>query len=180
MHAQIVDVSQVIDLWTKTYNTQGKPDWSHILPYYADDVYFRDSIQEIHGIEAFTEMTERLANRSQELEMNVLRGTMDGNIIFIEWEMSIAYKKRPRSILYGASRLLLNEREPDALGHRFRQLLAVQLIQLRLGIEQIDVARRSFRQEKDAVLGFRGEVRRFGPQGIGRSVGAGNARGGAL
>ena len=24
----------VKELWSKTYNTNGKPDWSHILPYY--------------------------------------------------------------------------------------------------------------------------------------------------
>jgi len=50
----------VKDLWTKTYNTAGKPDWSHILPYYADDILFRDSIQEIKGITDFIAMTERL------------------------------------------------------------------------------------------------------------------------
>ena len=36
----------ITELWSKTYNTQGKPDWSHILPYYDKDIYFRDSIQE--------------------------------------------------------------------------------------------------------------------------------------
>jgi hypothetical protein len=47
----------VLDLWTKTYNTEGKLDWSHILPYYDNNIYFRDSIQEIRGIEEFTAMT---------------------------------------------------------------------------------------------------------------------------
>lgn len=28
----------VKDLWSKTYNTEGKPDWSHILPYYDNDI----------------------------------------------------------------------------------------------------------------------------------------------
>ena len=31
----------VKDLWSKTYNTEGKPDWSHILPYYDNDIYFK-------------------------------------------------------------------------------------------------------------------------------------------
>ena len=26
----------VLELWSKTYNTEGKPDWSHILPYYDE------------------------------------------------------------------------------------------------------------------------------------------------
>ena len=50
----------VLDLWSQTYNTEGKPDWSHILPYYDNNIYFRYSIQEIRGIEEFTAMTERL------------------------------------------------------------------------------------------------------------------------
>ena len=58
----------VLDLWSKTYNTEGKPDWSHILPYYDDNIFFRDSIQEIHGIEEFTAMTERLTKRSKDLK----------------------------------------------------------------------------------------------------------------
>jgi len=109
MTVPIENADQITALWTNTYNTQGKPDWSHILPYYADDIYFRDSIQELQGIDEFKKMTERLSKRSQELQMNVVRATMQGNIIFIEWEMTIIFKKNPRSVLYGASRLTLNE-----------------------------------------------------------------------
>ena len=105
----IENADQITALWTRTYNTQGKPDWSHILPYYTDDIVFRDSIQEIRGIEEFRKMTERLANRSQELHMNVVRAVMQGTLIFIEWEMTISYRKNPRSVLYGASRLILDE-----------------------------------------------------------------------
>jgi len=104
----ITSADRIIELWTQTYNTQGKPDWSHILPCYADDIVFRDSIQEIRGIDEFRQMTERLAKRSQELHMNVLRAVMRDSIVFIEWEMTISYKKNPRSVLYGASRLTLN------------------------------------------------------------------------
>ncbi len=42
-----LDAESIKELWSKTYNTEGKPDWSHILPYYDEDIYFRDSIQEI-------------------------------------------------------------------------------------------------------------------------------------
>ena len=109
MFTPIRNANQITELWMKTYNAQGKPDWSHILPYYTDDIYFRDSIQELHGIEDFREMTERLSGRSQELEMNVVRAGMLDNIAFIEWEMTIVFKKRPQSVLYGMSRLILNE-----------------------------------------------------------------------
>ena len=35
-------------------NALGKPDWSHIIPYYAEDMEFKDSIQYINGKEEFT------------------------------------------------------------------------------------------------------------------------------
>jgi limonene-1,2-epoxide hydrolase len=98
----------VIDLWSKTYNTEGKPDWSHILPYYDDNIYFRDTIQEIIGIDEFTAMTRRLTDRSKDLKMKIVRAVMEENIVFIEWEMTIKFKKNPSSVLYGASRLTLN------------------------------------------------------------------------
>jgi len=98
----------LLDLWSKTYNTEGKPDWSHILPYYDNSIYFKDSIQEIRGIEEFTAMTERLTRRSKDLKMNIVKAVMEENIIFIEWEMTLSFKKYPSSILYGSSRLTLN------------------------------------------------------------------------
>ena len=64
---KIVNALHFKELWEKTYNTKGKPDWSHILPYYDDNIYFRDSIQEIRGIAEFRKMTDRLVGRSSEL-----------------------------------------------------------------------------------------------------------------
>jgi limonene-1,2-epoxide hydrolase len=97
------------ELWSKTYNTQGKPDWSHILPFYDENIHFRDSIQAIHGIEEFRAMTERLTNRSKDLKMNIVNAVMHESIVFIEWEMTIKFKKNPSSVLYGSSRLTFNE-----------------------------------------------------------------------
>ncbi len=98
----------IVELWSKTYR-EGKPDWSHILPFYHDQIYFRDSVQEIHGIEDFRAMTERLAERSKDLRMHIVRAVQQENIIFIEWEMTIRYKKNPSSVLYGSSRVTLSE-----------------------------------------------------------------------
>jgi limonene-1,2-epoxide hydrolase len=109
MCAAVETTEQIVELWTKTYNTQGKPDWSHILPYYADNIHFRDSIQEIRGIDEFREMTERLAARSQELHMSIVRAGRQDDDIFLEWEMTIAYKTRPRSVVYGLSRISLDQ-----------------------------------------------------------------------
>jgi len=97
------------ELWSKTYNTEGKPDWSHILPYYHKDIYFRDSIQELRGMEEFKAMTERLTDRSNDLKMYIVRTAQKDKDIFIEWEMTIKFKKNPSSVLYGSSRVTLNE-----------------------------------------------------------------------
>ncbi|PKO99834.1 MAG: limonene-1,2-epoxide hydrolase [Bacteroidetes bacterium HGW-Bacteroidetes-8] len=104
-----ITIELIKDLWSKTYNTQGKPDWSHILPYYDKNIYFRDTIQEIRGIESFTEMTERLAMRSKDLKMNIVNALMENDIVFLEWEMTLSFKKYPSSILYGSSRLKINQ-----------------------------------------------------------------------
>lgn len=104
-----LDAGVVRDLWSKTYNTEGRPDWSHILPYYDDDILFKDSIQEIRGIAAFRAMTERLAKRSRDLKMRIVRVVEQDKVLFLEWEMTIRYKKNPSSVLYGCSRLTLND-----------------------------------------------------------------------
>lgn len=44
------------ELWSRTYNRQGKPDWSHIFPYYHKDIVFQDTIQRIKGIDNFIAM----------------------------------------------------------------------------------------------------------------------------
>jgi hypothetical protein len=104
-----VTLELITELWSKTYNTEGKPDWSHILPYYDEDILFRDTIQEIRGIADFKAMTERLSNRSKDLKMRVVRAVMNENVVFLEWEMTLSFKKYPSSILYGSSRLIVND-----------------------------------------------------------------------
>jgi limonene-1,2-epoxide hydrolase len=109
MSFRIENKDQFVKLWTDIYNTEAKPNWSHILPYYDDDIYFRDSIQELRGMKEFKSMTERLTERSKDLEMKIVHILFEGNIIFFEWEMSLSFKKYPNSMLFGASRLTLNE-----------------------------------------------------------------------
>ena len=106
---KILTLATVRELWSKTYNTEGKPDWSHILPYYSNDIYFRDSVQELRGIGEFTAMAERLTKRSKDLSMKIVNAVQEHNIIFLEWEMTIKFRKNPSSVLFGTSRLTLNE-----------------------------------------------------------------------
>lgn len=104
-----LNAESIKELWSKTYNTEGKPDWSHILPYYDDSIYFRDSIQELHGMEEFEAMTRRLTDRSNDLKMHIVRTAQQDRFIFIEWEMTIKFKKNPSSVMYGSSRVTLND-----------------------------------------------------------------------
>jgi len=109
MSFRIESKEQFVELWTNIYKTEGKPDWSHILPYYDDKIYFRDTIQEIRGIKEFKAMTLRLVERSKDLRMKIVNILFEGNIIFFEWEMSLSFKRYPNSTLFGASRITLNE-----------------------------------------------------------------------
>lgn len=93
LNEKIISIEKIKELWSKTYNTEGKPDWSHILPYYDDSIYFKDSIQEIRGIKEFKEMTERLTKRSKDLKMKIVNAVKVDNIVFLEWEMTIQFKK---------------------------------------------------------------------------------------
>lgn len=110
MDFYIQSKEQLKGLWTNIYNTEGKPDWSHILPYYHEDIFFHDSVQKIHGISEFKTMTERLIARSNNLKMDVKNTAQNGNIIFLEWEMSLSFKKYPNSSVYGSSRVTLDEK----------------------------------------------------------------------
>jgi len=105
----ITNIETVKTLWSKTYNTDGKPDWSHIIPFYHEDIKFRDTVQELHGMDDFKAMTERLTKRSKDLTMEIVRAVMEENTVFIEWEMTIGFKKYPNSVMYGASRLTLTD-----------------------------------------------------------------------
>ncbi|MFX1267339.1 MAG: nuclear transport factor 2 family protein [Promethearchaeota archaeon] len=109
MSFRIESKEQFVELWTNIYKTEGKPDWSHILPYYDDKIYFHDSIQEIRGIKEFKAMTVRLIERSKDLRMKIVNILFEGNVIFFEWEMGLSFKKTPNSKLFGASRLTLND-----------------------------------------------------------------------
>ena len=68
----------VLRLWSKTYNANGKPDWSHIFPYYHPDIVFQDSIQRIEGYGNFTAMCARLARRCKQLKMDIGKITQIG------------------------------------------------------------------------------------------------------
>jgi limonene-1,2-epoxide hydrolase len=99
----------VLDLWSRTYNTNGEPDWSHIFPYYHDNIIFQDAIQKVGGKEAFVKMCERLAARCERLEMEITAVIADPPLIFMEWKMTMIFRKTPKTSLFGCTKLTLAE-----------------------------------------------------------------------
>ena len=65
---KITSAPQLCDLWKGVYRGKDGVDWSGLLPYYDEDIVFKDSIQEIRGMADFAAMTERLARRSRNLK----------------------------------------------------------------------------------------------------------------
>ena len=105
----ILTIDVVKELWSKTYNTDGKPDWSHIYPYYHDNIVFQDSIQRIEGKNDFKGMCERLTNRCQSLRMDITNIVQDSNIIMMEWKMTMSFRKSPDTPMYGCTKLTFHE-----------------------------------------------------------------------
>ena len=104
-----LSTNEIKELWSKTYNRDGKPDWSHLFPYYHEEIVFKDAIQKIVGIDEFKNLCDRLTARCQQLKMNIPSIVMENNIIFMEWEMTMIFKKFPSSIIYGATKLTLHQ-----------------------------------------------------------------------
>jgi ketosteroid isomerase-like protein len=104
-----LSAEEVRALWSRTYNRESKPDWSHIFPYYHEDVVFKDSVQEVHGLEDFKALCQRLTDRCQQLKMHLPSVVKDGDCIFMQWEMTMMFKKYPSSTIYGVTRLGLHE-----------------------------------------------------------------------
>ena len=102
-------VESVYRLWSETYNTHGQPDWSHLFPYYDQNIVFQDSVQRVEGYEPFIAMCQRLSNRCQSLNMELKNVMKQDNVILMEWIMTMSFNKYPETPLYGSTRLTLND-----------------------------------------------------------------------
>jgi len=104
-----LSVERVKELWSRTYNTQGKPDWSHIYPYYHPEVVFQDSIQRLEGIEAFIALCERLTKRCKELRMEIHSIARALNVIHLQWTMTMMFQRFPSTPIYGCTVLTIHD-----------------------------------------------------------------------
>ncbi len=108
-HTPLRSAGQIRELWSKTYNTEGKPDWSHLFPCYREDMVFKDSVQAISGKREFEAMCVRLAGRCKALRMDILALVMEGGMAFMQWEMTMSFKSFPSAAIYGSTRLLIDD-----------------------------------------------------------------------
>ncbi len=104
-----IGVNTIQELWTRTYNREGKPDWSHISPYYHQDIVFQDTIQRIEGKDKFIAMCNRLTKRTKQLKMELLAITQNDKVIMFDWVMTMMFQKYPNTPIYGATKLVLSE-----------------------------------------------------------------------
>ncbi|PKK96441.1 MAG: limonene-1,2-epoxide hydrolase [Tenericutes bacterium HGW-Tenericutes-1] len=109
LESKILSTEEFKTLWSKTYNDTGKPDWSHIFPFYDDSIVFQDSIQKIEGIVPFKAMCNRLAKRCKSLKMDIYTIVKNENIIMMEWKMTMSFRFFPKKPIYGASKMVFNE-----------------------------------------------------------------------
>lgn len=63
----------------------------------------------MEGKEAFLGVCNRRASRCREPRLDILDIVQDGNVIFMQWDMTMMFKRFPSSTLHGCSKLTLNE-----------------------------------------------------------------------
>jgi hypothetical protein len=106
--SKLLSIEEIKELWSKTYSEYGKPDWSHIFPFYHQDIIFQDSIQKIVGKVNFEAMCNRLAKRCKSLKMDILNIVKTENIVMMEWKMTMSFRFFPNKPIYGSTRLTFN------------------------------------------------------------------------
>ncbi len=102
---KILSTEEIKALWSSTYNEVGKPDWSHIFPFYHSQIIFQDSIQRIEGKVEFEAMCNRLAKRCKSLRMDIYNLIKTDNIVMMDWKMTMSFRIFPQKPIYGATRL---------------------------------------------------------------------------
>ena len=100
---------KIRELWGKTYNNEGKPDWSHIFHYYHDNIVFQDSIQRIEGKEEFLQLCNRLTKRCEKLSMEIYTIAESKDTFIFDWKMEMTFKKWPSTPIYGSTKLTIAE-----------------------------------------------------------------------
>ena len=106
---KMLTIEDIKTYWSKTYNETGKPDWSHIFPFYHENIVFKDSIQKIEGIDKFKMMCNRLAKRCKSLSMEIYHIVSDNQVVMMDWKMTMSFRIFPKKPIFGSTRLTFND-----------------------------------------------------------------------
>ncbi len=107
---RLLSVEEMKELWSKTYSEAGKPDWSHIFPFYHEKIIFHDSIQRIEGKAKFEAMCNRLAKRCRSLKMDIYNIVKTDHIVMMDWKMTMSFRLFPKKPIYGSTRLTFDNK----------------------------------------------------------------------
>lgn len=97
------------DIWTKTYNVDGLPDWGNIYPYYHPDIVFADPIQRHEGLVEFKGMCEKLAGRCEQLHFDIEDLVVGEKNFFMQWTMTLEFRRTPKTPMYGCSKFTFSD-----------------------------------------------------------------------
>ena len=106
---QALTEATIRDVWTRTYNVDGKPDWGYIYPYYHPDIVFSDPIQRHEGIDAFKGMCEKLAGRCKQLHFDIEDLVVGERHFFMQWTMTLEFRRAPMTPMHGCSKFTLSD-----------------------------------------------------------------------
>lgn len=106
---QSLTEATIRDVWTRTYNVDGKPDWGNIYPYYHPDIVFSDPIQRHEGIDAFKGMCEKLAGRCKQLHFDIEDLVVGERHFFMQWTMTLEFRRAPMTPMHGCTKFTLSD-----------------------------------------------------------------------
>ncbi len=97
------------EIWQSPYGKGKVPDFSQIYPHYHPNCRFHDSIQSFDGRDKFVEMCDRLEKRCSEIYMDIHDIAQNGNTFFIEWTMTMRFRKTPLTPMHGATKVTVDD-----------------------------------------------------------------------
>ena len=95
------------ELWSRTYNQEGKPDWSHIFPYYHPKMFLRTAFKELKAWKNSKRCVRGSPNAANNFNMEIISVAMNPGEIFFQWKMEMKFNKYPPTPVYGCSKLTM-------------------------------------------------------------------------
>ena len=100
--------AEIVHHMLATFDTE-VPSVEALRRYYADDMFFQDPLQKIHGLPEFREMNVRLLEKVAEMKIDMLESAQTGPNIMFTFAMDLRPAPRaPRMRVEGMTHVRLN------------------------------------------------------------------------